>query len=59
MVNVVTSLQGIVSEKTLLSLLPFVSDVDAEAEAMAEQKRANVELFRLPLHDEGVEEGEA
>ena len=58
-VNVVTSLQGIVSEKTLLSLLPFVSDVDAEAEALAEQKRANVELFRLPLHDEGGEEEEA
>lgn len=58
-VNVVTSLQGIVSEKTLLSLLPFVSDVDAESEALAEQKRANVELFRLPLHDEGDEDGEA
>lgn len=44
-VQVVTQLQGIVSEKTLLSLLPFVCDVDAEAEAVAEQKKANTAMY--------------
>ncbi len=31
-VNVVKALQGVVSEKTLLSMIPQVSDVEAEVE---------------------------
>lgn len=46
-VQTVAQLQGIVSEKTLLSLLPFVSDVDAEQQAVEEQKRANFSAYNF------------
>lgn len=55
-VQVVTSLQGIVSEKTLLSLLPFVSDVESELEAVQEQKRYNMAMYSFaPATDEQEE----
>lgn len=44
-VNVVTALQGIVSNETLLGLLPFVQDPIAEMEKVKAQKEANMELF--------------
>lgn len=44
-VNVVTALQGIVSNETLLGLLPFVQDPMVEMEKVREQKEANMELF--------------
>jgi hypothetical protein len=34
-----------VSDKTLLAQLPFISDVEAELEALQEQKAANMELY--------------
>lgn len=43
--NMVNTLRGLVSDKTLLSQLPFVSDVDAELEAVKEQKAENMELY--------------
>ncbi len=43
--NMVNTLRGLVSDKTLLSQLPFVSDVDAELEAVREQKAENMELY--------------
>ena len=46
-INLVNSLTGKVSDKTLLSLLPFVEDVDAELEALQEQKAANMEIYGL------------
>ena len=43
--NLVNSLKGTVSDATLLSQLPFVTDVNAELEALQEQKAANMELY--------------
>lgn len=44
-INVVNSLKGSVSDATLLSQLPFVDDVNAELEALQEQKQANMALY--------------
>lgn len=44
-INLVNSLKGSVSDATLLSQLPFISDVNAELEALQEQKAANMELY--------------
>lgn len=43
--NTVNSLRGVLSDRTLISLLPFVSDVDAELEAIQTQKAANMEMY--------------
>lgn len=43
--NLVNSLKGTVSDKTLLSLLPFIDDVNAEYEAIQEQKQANMAMY--------------
>lgn len=52
-INMINSLKGTVSDATLLSQLPFVSDVNAEIEAVAAQKQANMELYSFaPLGDE-------
>lgn len=44
-INLVNSLRGTVSDKTLLSLLPFIDDADAELEALQEQKTASMSLY--------------
>lgn len=44
-IAVVNSLKGVVSDKTLLGQLPFISDVNAEIEALQEQKQANMALY--------------
>lgn len=41
----VNGLRGLVSDKTLLSQIPFIQDVDTELEAIAEQKAQNMELY--------------
>lgn len=46
-VNMVKALQGVVSEKTLLSMIPQVSDVEAELEALKEQKETNMEIYNF------------
>lgn len=48
LVNLVNTLNGVVSQKTLLSLLPFVSDVNAEVEAINNERQANIELYGFP-----------
>lgn len=58
-VNLVNSLHGLVSDKTLLSLLPFVDDVDAEIEALATQKQENMALYSFSSPAEEDEEEEA
>ena len=45
--NLVNSLKGTVSDATLLSLLPFVTDVNAELEAVNEQKQTNMSLYNF------------
>lgn len=46
-INLVNSLKGSVSDATLLSQLPFITDVNAELEAVQEQKAANMEIYGL------------
>lgn len=58
-INLVNSLTGKVSDKTLISLLPFVEDVDAELKALEEQKAANMALYSFgPTVEEDTEEEE-
>ena len=60
LINIINSLKGTVSDATLLSQLPFISDVNAELEAVNEQKAANMELygFTAPAAAEEPEEEE-
>ena len=44
-VALVNSLKGTVSDATLLSQLPFIADVNAELEAIKDQKAASMELY--------------
>lgn len=59
-INLVNSLKGIVSDATLLEQLPFVSDVNAELEALNTQKQENMALygFGAPTEDSEDEEEE-
>ena len=41
--QIVSNLQGKVTDRTLISLLPFVEDPDHEIEQLGEQKQANIE----------------
>ena len=44
-IALVNSLKGVVSDATLLEQLPFVTDVNAELEALQAQKEANMALY--------------
>ena len=44
-INLINSLKGTVSDATLLSQLDFIPDVNAELEAVQEQKAANMSLY--------------
>ena len=57
-INMINSLKGSVSDATLLSQLPFISDVNAELEALQEQKAANMELYGFNAPTIGEEEEE-
>ena len=57
-INMVNSLKGTVSDATLLGQLDFVSDVNAELEALQEQKQANMSLYSFDLHNNEEEETE-
>ena len=46
-INTVNSLHGIVSNKTLLSQIPFISDVESELKLLEEQKKSNMEVYSL------------
>lgn len=58
LINMVNALKGSVSDATLLAQLPFITDVNAELEALQAQKAANMELygFGAPSSDEEEEE---
>ena len=56
-VNLINSLKGTVSDATLLGQLDFITDVNAELEALQEQKAASMELYGFaPLGTEEEEE---
>ena len=44
-INMINSLKGTVSDATLLSQLDFITDVNAEIEAVEAQKKANMEAY--------------
>ena len=54
--NLVNSLKGTVSDATLLAQLPFITDVNAELEALQAQKQANMELYAFGSSDAEDEE---
>lgn len=53
-INMINSLKGSVSDATLLSQLPFISDVNAELEALHEQKQKNMEMYAFGSNTESV-----
>lgn len=55
-INMINSLKGTVSDATLLGLLPFVSDVNSEIEAVEAQKRANIAMYEFGAVEESNDE---
>ena len=51
LMNVVNAMKGTVSDSTLLGMLPFVDDVNAELEAVQEQKQANMAMYSFGGND--------
>ena len=59
-INTINALKGTVSDATLLGLLPFITDVNAELEAVQTQKQHNMELYSFaPATGEDEEEEDA
>lgn len=56
-INMINSLKGTVSDATLLSQLPFIEDINAELEAVQEQKQANMSLYSFGTIGEVTEDG--
>lgn len=48
-IQLINSLQGVVSNETLLSQLPFISDVNAEIEAVKKQKEESMALYSFDI----------
>lgn len=59
MATLITQLKGTVSDRTLLTLLPFVSDIDKELEMLEETKAKNIELYGFTNQNMKGEEDEA
>ena len=57
--TMINALKGSVSDATLIGQLPFVSDVNAELEALQEQKKANMSLYSFGNTENSDEEEEA
>ena len=57
-IQIINSLKGTVSDATLLSQLDFISDVNAELEAVQAQKLHNMELYSFGSSEEEPEEEE-
>ena len=45
LINMINSLKGTVSDQTLLSQIPFITDVERELELVQEQKQNNLDIF--------------
>ena len=58
-IGLINTLKGTVSDATLLSQLPFISDVNAELEKVQEQKAKNMELYSFGAPTGTDEEEEA
>lgn len=59
-INLINSLKGTVSDATLIGQLDFITDVNAELEAVQEQKQANMSLysFSTPSFEDDEESDE-
>ena len=57
-VSLVNTLKGSVSDATLLAQIPFITDVNAELEALQAQKQANMSLYSFGAPTEEEEEEE-
>lgn len=55
-VNMVNNLRGLVSEKTLLAQLPFITDIDAEVDALKKERQENSSLYSFAPTEEEVDE---
>lgn len=60
-IQLVNALKGTVSDKTLLSQLPFIDDIEGELEAIEAQKKANMEAYSFSpvVEDEDEDEDNA
>ena len=54
--NVINQLRGIVSNRTLLSLLPFIEDPDLELENLKTEQQANMELYDFGISKDGEDD---
>lgn len=52
----INQLRGIVSDKTLISLLPFIKDIDAEVKQIQQEKEANMSMYGFDTNSESDEE---
>lgn len=52
----INQLRGIVSDKTLISLLPFIKDVDAEVKQLQKEKEVNMSMYGFDTNSESEEE---
>lgn len=50
LIQLINTLKGTVSDKTLLAQLPFIKDVEAEIDAVNQQKAANMALYAFGEH---------
>lgn len=54
-IALINSLKGTVSDATLLSQLDFIQDVNAELEAVKEQREANMAMYSFGMEEEDEE----
>lgn len=57
-IALVNSLKGSVSDATLLGQIPFIDDVNAELEALQEQKISNMEVYGFGISSDTQEDEE-
>lgn len=50
--TLVNSLRGLVSDRTLLSMIPYIEDPDAELQAIQEQKATYINMYSFGNEDE-------
>lgn len=53
--SMVNQLRGLVSQKTLVSQIPFIQDIDAEMELVQEEQEANAALYNFSSGNEEEE----
>jgi SPP1 family phage portal protein len=58
-IQLVSQLYGTVSHKTLLSQLPFISDVDMELTMLKEEKASAMNDYEFPIVDEDIDDESA